>query len=145
MKKYNDLFLPIISGSIVGFIIKNSIDYSYINKPFLSPPKIVFPIAWSVIYILMGTSYYLYNKYNYPSINKLYYGQLIFNLIWSILFFTFKMRLLSIIWILILDILVIKLFITYYKRNKKIAYLNIIYLIWILFATYLNIGIYILN
>lgn len=60
-------------------------------------------------------------------------------------FFNLNQRLLSLIDIIILDILVIKLFIKYYKRNKKIAYLNILYLIWILYATYLNIGFYILN
>ena len=93
----------------------------------------------------MGYSYYLHRKNNYPSISKIYYSQLICNLLWPIIFFNLNQRLLSLIDIIILDILVIKLFIKYYKRNKKIAYLNILYLIWILYATYLNIGFYILN
>lgn len=141
------LFFPLALGSIVGLIMKNSIDYNNLTKPFLSPPSIFFPIAWTIIYILMGISYYLYKKdYNYLSkIDYIYYIQLFFNLLWSIIFFVFKLRLLSIIWIITLDILVIYLIILLYKKKKISAYLNSIYIIWILFATYLNIGIYLLN
>lgn len=59
------LFLPIIIGGIVGIIIKNYIDYSLIEKPPLSPPKLAFPIAWSILYLLIGISYYLYRKKDY--------------------------------------------------------------------------------
>lgn len=145
MKKYKDVLIPIISGSLVGLIIKNSINIKNLYNPPLAPPSWIFPIAWSTIYLMMGYSYYLYRKNNYPSISKLYYSQLICNLLWPIIFFNLNQRLLSLIDIIILDILVIKLFIKYYKQNKKIAYLNILYLIWILYATYLNIGFYILN
>jgi len=92
LKNVINLFLPIILGSIVGFIIKDYIDYSSLIKPPLAPPKIVFPIAWSIIYLLMGISYYLLNKNNEAgTLDKtVYYGQLIINLLWSIIFFLFK-------------------------------------------------------
>ena len=144
--KYLRLFLPIILGSIVGFIISKSIDYPILIKPPLAPPKTLFPIVWSIIYILMGISYFLYrNKYDNNDTKALYYSQLVFNLLWSIIFFLFKLRFISIIWIIILDILVILLIKRFYNENKLSAYLNILYLVWIIFATYLNIGIYILN
>lgn len=140
------LFLPIIIGGIVGIIIKNYIDYSLIEKPPLSPPKLVFPIAWSILYLLIGISYYLYKKkdYNKQTI-KLYYTGLLFNALWSIIFFVLKLRLISIIWIIALVILTILLFISYKKQNKISAYLLIPYLIWLIYATYINIGVYILN
>ena len=138
------IFLPIILGSLVGFIINKNIDYTLLNRPPLSPPKILFPIMWSIIYILMGISYYLYRKKTNEK-NTLYYIQLLVNLLWSIIFFIFKFRLLSIFWIVLLDILVYLLLMKFKKVNKLSAYLNIPYLIWILFATYLTIGIYILN
>ena len=147
LKKVFYLFFPLILGSIVGFIISNSIDYPNLIKPPLAPPKILFPIIWSIIYLLMGISYYILKKNNNVD-NKeslIYYTQLGINLLWSIIFFLLKWRFIAIIWIIILDILVITMIKLFYKKQKVAAYLNILYLVWILFATYLTIGIYILN
>jgi len=146
IRNFFRIFLPLILGGIVGFIISGFIDYTELVKPPLAPPKILFPIAWSIIYLLMGISYYLYRKeYNDEKTIKLYYIQLAVNLLWSIIFFVFKWRLVSIFWIVLLDILVITLVQRFLETKKISAYLNIIYIIWILFATYLTIGIYILN
>lgn len=141
------LFLPIILGSLIGIIIAPYIDYTTLVKPILSPPGYLFPIIWSIIYLLMGISFYLYKKNakNCYSLEKYYYVQLIVNILWSVFFFIFKWRLFTILWTILLLFLVIKLFILYLKRYKLSAYLNIFYLIWLLFATYLTIGIYILN
>lgn len=146
IKSFIQIFLPIIIGSIIGFIIKDKIDYEYLIKPPLSPPKILFPIIWSIIYLLMGISYYILNKKDEDSVtNIIYYSQLIVNSLWSIIFFLFKLRFISCIWIILLDILVITMLKSFYNKNKISFYLNIPYLIWILYATYLTIGIYILN
>lgn len=141
------IFLPLILGSIVGFILKDSIDYSELVKPPLSPPKIVFPIVWSIIYLLMGISYYLLKKNtNYNKVeSNLYYIQLVINLLWSIIFFGLKWRFVAIIWILILLIMVVNLSCLLKQRVKVSYYLFIPYILWIVFATYLTIGIYILN
>ncbi len=141
------LFLPIVLGSIVGFLISNFIDYDILNLPVLAPPKLAFPIMWSIIYILMGISYYIYKKENPEFLveDLLYYIQLFVNLFWSIIFFIWKLRFIAIIWIILLDILVILLIYNFYKRKAICAYLNIPYLLWIIFATYLTIGIYVLN
>ena len=140
------LFLPIIGGSLIGFITNKSIDYSNLIKPPLTPPKILYPIAWSIIYLLLGISYYLYKKRNNDkTVDIVYYIGLIVNYLWTFIFFVFKLRLLAIFWIILLDILVILLAILYYKYEKKSALLLIPYILWIIFATYLTTGIYVLN
>lgn len=149
LKKGFYLFLPIILGSIVGFIISGSIDYADLIKPPLAPPSWLFPVAWTIIYLLMGISYYLLKKNDTEKElgieSIVYYIQLGVNLLWSILFFSLKLRFFSIIWIIFLDILVIMMIYWFFNKNKYSAYLNILYLVWILFATYLTIGIYVLN
>lgn len=145
-KKIFYLFFPLLIGLIVSLLIKNSIDYTSLVRPPLAPPKILFPIAWTIIYLLMGISYYIYRKNNNDqNIKVIYYLQLFINAFWSIFFFLLKWRLFSVTWILLLDIVVIYLIYLFYQKEKISAYLNIPYLIWILFATYLTIGIYLLN
>lgn len=140
------LFLPITLGSMVGFIIKNKIDYDYLIQPMFAPPKWAFPVAWSVIYLLMGISYYNYKKNNIDNeVDVIYYIQLFFNIMWSFLFFNLKLRLIATIWIFILDILILIMQNIFRKRNKLSFNLNIPYMIWMLFATYLSLSIYLLN
>lgn len=141
------LFLPLSLGIIVSLLTKNNMDYSNLTKPLLSPPKIVFPIVWSIIYLLLGISFYLYKKEGKESTKTdiIYYLGLFFNCLWTIIFFNFKLRLLAFFWILILDYLVYLLFKEYTKYSKTSSYLIIPYLIWLVIATYLNLGIYLLN
>ena len=95
----------------------------------------------------MGIAFYLYknNSQNDKKINILYYIQLTLNLLWSIFFFILKWRLFTVIYTIIFTIIVIILLIQFYTKYKPAFYLNIPYLLWLLFATYLTIGIYILN
>lgn len=139
------IFLPLIVGGIVSIIIKDSIDYDTLVKPALSPPSIFFPIAWTIIYTLMGISYFIVRKTLTTKEKLLYYIQLAVNALWSIIFFVNKMYFLSIVWIVLLDVLVIIMIRIFIKENKISGILQIPYLLWILFATYLTIGIYILN
>ncbi len=147
IKKVFYLFLPIILGSLVGLLISKNIDYGSLAKPLFAPPKILFPIAWSIIYLLLGLSYYLYKRKGKDDKRILYtyYISLTLNLLWSIIFFLLKWRFVSIIWLILLDISVFYLVYLFYKNNKVSAYLNIPYILWLIFATYLTIGIYILN
>lgn len=141
------ILTPLIGGSIVGLIINKSIDYNYLVNPPLSPPSYLFPIVWSILYLLIGTSYYIYRKNNNDDslTIRLYYIQLILNYLWSIIFFTLKLRTLAVIWIIILAITIIYLMIRFYKEEITSFYLFIPYILWVLFATYLNIGIIVLN
>lgn len=141
------ILIPVIIGGIVGLIISGSIDYNNLQKPPLSPPSILFPIMWTILYILMGVSYGIL-KSNYlvdSTTKKIYYLQLLVNALWSIFFFTFKWRLFAFLWIILLDILVIIMIIKFTKNNKLAGILQIPYLIWILFASYLNLSIFLLN
>lgn len=140
------LFFTLLVGIVVSLLISQSIDYQSLVRPLLAPPKILFPIAWTIIYLLMGLSYFLFKKNDDNAfISLVYYVQLFINAFWSIFFFLLKWRFFSIIWIILLDIVVFFLIYLFWSKNKISAYLNIPYLLWILFATYLTIGIYILN
>lgn len=141
------ILVPLLVGGIVGFIISDFIDYDSLNKPIFSPPKIAFPIAWTILYILMGVSYGIISEKGLNDYKSkfLYYLQLAVNALWSIIFFIFKWRLIALLWIIFLDILVIFMIINFYKKHKIAGLLQIPYIIWILFATYLNWGFYILN
>lgn len=145
--KLKYLVLPLLVGGIVGFIISKFIQYDNLNKPFLSPPQLAFPIVWTILYILMGISFGILSEKNLlDSKSKfLYYFQLLINALWSIFFFVFEWRLFAFIWIILLDIVVILMTINFYKKNKLAGILQIPYIIWILFATYLNLAFYLLN
>lgn len=146
LKKLFYLFLPLVGGGVVGFIMKDAIDYSSLNKPLLSPPSIVFPIAWTIIYLLIGIAYLIYQKNNNNKETiRIYYIQLFLNFLWSIIFFNLKWRLFSIIWIILLIVTVVILMKKFKIEEKISYYLFIPYLLWLLFATYLNIGVYLLN
>ena len=141
------IVIPVIIGGIVGIIISSFIDYNFLEKPFLAPPSIAFPIVWTILYILMGVSYGILKdkKLTNSKIDTIYYTQLGFNALWSIFFFVLKWRLFSSIWIIILAILILFMIVEFYNKNKIAGILQVPYLLWVLFATYLNIAIYILN
>lgn len=142
MKKLiKNILIPVIIGGIVGLIISPFMNYNNLNKPSLSPPGIVFPIVWTILYIIMGYSFYKQNEQN----KTIYYTQLIVNGLWSIIFFIFKWYLISTIWIILLIILVTIMIYKFYNKNKITGLINIPYLIWLFFALYLSFGVYLLN
>lgn len=145
-KLFISILIPVLLGSIIGLII-NTDSYDIIIKPVLSPPDWLFPVVWTILYVLMGISSYLIYRDDGIGSEALgvYKLQLFVNLMWSIIFFVFKFYLVSFIWILILDVLVIYMIIKFYKINKMASYLQIPYLLWILFASYLTLGVYLLN
>ena len=141
------IFFPLLIGFLISTLITNNIDYQTLKQPPLAPPSILFPIIWSILYLLMGISYYLYKKNTYTDKIEvlIYYTQLLVNSLWSIIFFILKLRFFSIIWILTLVILIYTLITLFLQKYKTSAYLLIPYLIWCIFATYLTVGIYLLN
>lgn len=141
------ILIPVFIGGIVGLIISGSIDYNSLQKPFLAPPSILFPIVWTILYILMGVSYGILKSKALiePKTKFIYYLQLFVNATWSIFFFTLKWRLFAFIWIILLDLLVIIMIIEFYKKNKIAGLIQIPYLLWVLFASYLNLAVYLLN
>ena len=145
------LAMPLLVGGLSAFITKDDMDiYKEIARPPLSPPSWVFPVAWSILYILMGISFYLiWNKHDIYADKKraylLYFLQLFLNFIWSPIFFGAQNYLLAFIILVLLVITVVFMIVEFYDIERWSALLQIPYLIWLLFAGYLNLAIYILN
>ena len=141
------ILIPVIVGGTVGLITSNAINYNDLIQPAFAPPSFLFSTVWTILYVLMGVSYGILEKkgLNDSEINAIYYLQLTVNALWSFIFFVFKWRLFAFIWILILDALVIDMIIKFYKKDKIAGLLQIPYLIWISFATVLNLAVYLLN
>ena len=144
---FKSILIPLLVGGVVGFIISGSMDYNTLEKPFLAPPSILFPIVWTILYVLMGVSYGILreNSQTDKSIDSIYYAQLVVNALWPIAFFVLKWRLFAFFWIVLLAVLVLVMVIKFYRKNSLAGLLQIPYLLWTLFATYLNFAIYILN
>ena len=145
------ILIPIAAGLLSAFFTRNNMDlYQSIIKPPLAPPAILFPIVWTILYTLMGISSAIVYNSDADSEDKkqalLLYGlQLIVNFFWSILFFNQRAFLLSLIWLVLLWILILWMIVCFYKINKTAAWLQIPYLLWVSFAGYLNLMIYLLN
>lgn len=142
------ILIPLFLGSFIGFLTATSNNYYDLKLPSFAPSAIVFPVVWTILYILMGVSSYLIVKSDSDGKNEalLVYGiQLLINLLWSVWFFIFRFYLFSFIWILLLIGCVVVMIWKFYKISKVSAYLQIPYLLWILFASILNLFVYFLN
>lgn len=125
--------------------------YSEIVKPPLSPPSVLFPIVWTLLYILMGVGaamIYLQRDENPEAVRNalITYGiSLFFNFFWSIIFFNMQAYLFAFVWIILLWASVLATIIQYRKISTLAAALQVPYLLWITFAAYLNLAIFVLN
>jgi len=127
-----NILVPLLLGGIVGLLTvgKNSVD-SVI-------PAWIFPVVWTILYIFMGISSYLIEKET-GNISLIYVVQLIFNLLWSFIFFNLRLYVLSFIWIIILIGLVVLMIREFLKVDKRAGYLQIPYLIWLFVALFLTL------
>lgn len=147
MRNIKLLFLNIFIVNFFGFIfslISNpSKNFQNIIKPDFVPSPIVFIIVWIIIYSLLGVSFYLVEKNKRNVV--LFLLNLIFNYLWVILFFNFKLYLLSFVWLLTLIGITIIMIYYFYKSDKLAGIINIPYLFWLVFASILNLSIFYLN
>jgi tryptophan-rich sensory protein len=123
-------------------------EYAKLNLPPLSPPGWLFPIVWTVLFILMGISAAIVWKSGSTERGDalfIYGTQLIVNFMWSIFYFDFNARLLAFFWLLFLLMLVILMTVRFNKISTAAAKLQIPYIVWLVFAGYLNLATYILN
>ena len=120
-----------------------------VMQPPLSPPALLFPIVWSILYGLMGISgarVYLSPASNIRSRGLLLYVlQLVFNFFWSILFFNFQQFGCALLWLLVLWGLILLMFLSFRKTDRLASWLQLPYLLWVSFAAYLNFGVWLLN
>lgn len=143
------VLLPVAVGTVAAYLTRNAqVSFSMMNQPPLSPPAWLFPVVWTILYVLMGiASYIIWRSDNKDARNALqvYLIQLGFNFCWPIIFFNFKCYLFAFFWLVVLWVLILITIIKFYRIDKIAAYLMIPYILWVSFAGYLNIGVYFLN
>ncbi len=146
------ILIPLAVGGLAALLTRgNMMLFDEIVKPPLAPPPILFPIVWTVLYILMGIGsarvYLKKDTMPREATNALrtYAVQLFFNFFWSLIFFNLRTFLFAFIWLIALWGLIIVMLFEFYKIDKPAAIINIPYLLWVTFAAYLNLAIYILN
>ena len=123
-------------------------EYAALRQPPLSPPGWLFPVVWTVLFILMGISaarVYLNSPEKWPPALTTYAIQLILNMLWTPLYFALNLRLAAFVLLVILLVTVAIMTVQFYRVDKKAAYLQIPYIVWLVFAGYLNLATYILN
>ena len=143
--------IPLLVGGLASFLTRGGMDvFMQLNQPPLSPPGWVFGVVWTILYILMGVSSYLVIQSGAEEevVNKalsVYVYQLIVNFLWPTFFFNFGLYLFSFLWLVLLWVLVLIMIISFYNISKLAGILQIPYLIWLTFAGYLNLGVWLLN
>lgn len=160
IKEVRNFIISILIPLIVGYLsntlsnllagLSTSTYYSQLIKPSFAPPGILFPIVWTILYILMGiSSYKIFKKgYDLPKVKDAmfyYWLQLGLNFIWSILFFGLGLRFTALVDLILLIIVVSIMIYKFGKIDKKAMYLNIPYLIWLLYAFVLNYFTWMIN
>lgn len=137
-------------GAVAGLLTSLGMSaYEAVEKPALTPPPIVFPIVWTILYALMGVSaarIWLSEESGERARGLRLYGvQLAMNFLWSIFFFDFQAYGFSFFWLLLLLLAIILMTISFYKTDKVAGYLQIPYVLWVSFAAYLNCMVWLLN
>ena len=138
-------------GVLAGLLTRTGtqIYAASIQKPPLSPPALVFPIAWTILYALMGAG--AARVYLTPASAararglNLFVVQLTFNFLWSVIFFNYQAFGAAFLWLAILWALILMMTFAFGKADRLAALLQIPYLVWVLFAGYLNFGVWLLN
>lgn len=146
-----NILLPLGGGVLIGLLTRNSMEvFNNLKKPVFAPPAILFPIVWTILYILMGIAayrVYMNNKSGKDDKGAYFYYllQLMLNFLWSIVFFNFRLYGISFILIIILLVLIILTTIKFFKVDKVAGILMIPYILWVAFASVLTFFIWMLN
>lgn len=142
--------IALVTGGVSALLTNMGMDnYRAVEKPALTPPEIIFPIVWTILFILMGISsarvWLAPDSKEKAQGLRIYTLQLVANFIWSILFFNLQTYAFAFFWLIFLWLLIILMIISFYKSDKLAAYLQIPYLLWVSFAGYLNFMVWMLN
>lgn len=145
------LAVPLLVGGLSALISGGGMDaFERMDQPPLSPPGWLFPVVWTILYLLMGYAWYRVSESGAPRdqisrARSAYTIQLVLNFFWSIWFFNLKLYLFSFVWLVALWAAILVTLIRFWRIDKVAGYLLIPYLAWVTFAGYLNLGIAILN
>lgn len=143
--------VPLLTGGLSSLLTMGGMAaFRQLQKPPLTPADWVFPVAWGILYVLMGVaSYLVYTANATPQMRYsalIAYGvTLVFNFVWPLLFFRLGMRLVALVWLLLLLGLVALTASIFGRVRKSAGVLLLPYLVWTAFAAYLNLGVYLLN
>lgn len=144
------LAIPLAVGGLASLLSGGMADYMVLNQPPLSPPGWVFPIVWTILYLLMGYASYRVAISTEDPLQKrqalIFYSlQLLVNFLWPIVFFRQAAYLAAFVLLLVLWGLIAATMRKFYKIDEKAGDLLLPYLLWVTFAGYLNLGVYLLN
>lgn len=145
------VLLPLTVGGLAALLTGSAMDnYSQVTRPPLSPPGWFFPLAWSLLYILMGISSYIVATSSVSGERReralcVYALQLAVNFAWPIIFFKLSAYGAAFFWLLLLVVLVLITILLFWHISKTAGKLLLPYLLWLLFALYLNLGVWLLN
>ena len=143
--------LPLAAGGLAAFLTKDSMaQYAALAQPPLSPPGWVFPVVWTMLFVLMGAASWRIRQADAPKSEKtralrLYYAQLAVNFVWPLLFFRAGRYGTAFWWLLLLLALVLATAAAFRKLDRTAARLLAPYIAWLLCAAYLNAGVWQLN
>ena len=149
------IIFPLVVGLISSALTGDAMmSFGRLNQPPLAPPAWLFPVVWTILYILMGVAAYLIYRLK-PRTKKekklqktelvIYFVQLFFNFMWTLFFFKWELRYFALGWLMVMWLLVLVLIILASKNQKAAAWCLVPYILWCSFAAYLNIMIAVLN
>ena len=145
------LLIPLAVGGLAAWLTMDSMaQFAALAQPPLSPPGWVFPVVWTILYLLMGWASFLIWKSGAPQAAKkralgLYGMQLAVNFVWPLLFFRAGLYGFALLWLVILLVLVAETMLAFGRIDRRAAWLLAPYFFWLLFAAYLNAGVWLLN
>ena len=142
------ILIPLFVGGAAALLSRGGMEeFDMLEKPALAPPGWLFPVVWTILYVLMGVASYLViqSGNDVSRAIPLYTLSLVFNFFWPIIFFGFEAYLFAFFWLTALFIIVLLTAVSFYKASPAAGYLMIPYLLWVAFAGYLNLSIYLLN
>ena len=143
--------IPLAAGGLSALLTRDGMEkFESLNHPPLTPPGWLFPVVWTILFLLMGIASYLAansggTKRAVRGALALYGVQLGFNFMWSILFFNLGLYLFAFLWLVVLWLLIFATTVRFYQLSRPAGYLMFPYLLWVAFAGYLNFGVYLLN
>ena len=145
------LAVPLAVGGLSALLTRGGMErFKSLNKPPLTPPGWLFPVVWTILFLMMGAASYLVWKNGRPrraarAALTLYGGQLAVNFLWSMLFFNMGLYLAAFFELIALWLLILLTAARFYRLSRGAGYLLLPYLLWVAFAGYLNFGVYLLN
>ncbi len=139
----------LLVGSVSALLTgENMMLYQTVAKPALAPPAILFPLVWTVLYLLMGVGAAMVYRADGPYRRAglwLFFAQLAVNFFWSLLFFNLRAFLFAFVWLILLFLLAAAMLAAFFKTRRVAGLLQVPYLLWLAFAAYLNFSVYLLN